>query len=233
MPMLTLAVDTTGPSGSAALLAGTRLLAETGVDTRLDHSARLLASIHFLLDTCRLGIAEVEGFSLAAGPGSFTGIRVGLSTIKALAFASNRPAAAVSSLSALALKLVHPRVRLLCPVTDAKKGEVYAALFEWRGSRDRMKEIVPAGAYKPDEFLAQLPGHRLIAFIGTGAELYKEKILTYVKDKARFSSRSLFIAYEVGLLGQEILARGQGKAAADLRPFYFRTSQAEEKNAHA
>ncbi len=231
--MLTLAVDTTSPSGSAALLSGTKLLAEDGVETRLDHSARLLASIQFLLETCRLDITQVEGFSLAVGPGSFTGIRVGLSTIKALAFASNKPVAAVSSLNALALKLVQPRFRLLCPVTDAKKGEIYAALFEWRGSGDRMKEVIPAGAYKPDEFLAQLPGHRLMAFIGTGAEIYKEKILTYVKDKARFSSRSLFIAHEVGLLGQELLARGQGLAAGQLRPLYFRKSQAEDKDSQA
>lgn len=231
--MLILAVDTTSPSGSAALLSGTKVLAEAGVDTPLDHSARLLGSVDFLLKTCRVDITEVEGFAVAVGPGSFTGIRVGLSTVKALAFASNRPVAAVSSLAALALKLIQPGARLLCPVTDAKKGEVYAALFEWRGSGDRMKEVIAPGAYKPDEFLAQLPGHRLMAFIGTGAALYKEKILTYVKDQARFSTRSLFIAAEVGLLGQEALARGQGLAAQDLRPLYYRRSQAEDKDSPA
>jgi tRNA threonylcarbamoyladenosine biosynthesis protein TsaB len=231
--MLTLAVDTSSPSGSAAVLSGTRVLAETGTESRLDHSARLLASVRFLLDTCGLEITQVEGYSLAAGPGSFTGIRVGMSTIKALAFASKRPVAAVSSLRALALKLVQPQVRLLCPIIDAKKGEVYAALFEWTDSRDRMKELVAPGAYKPDEFLAQLPGHRVMAFIGTGADLYKEKILTYVRDKARFSSRSLFIAPEVGLLGHELLGRGQGQPGTDLRPLYLRRSQAEEKDSQA
>ncbi len=231
--MLTLAVDTTSPGGSAAILDGTKLLAEASVETHLDHSARLLASIHFLLEACGLDIKRIEGFSLASGPGSFTGIRVGLSTVKAFAFASGKPVAAVSTLSALALKLPQPQVRLLCPVIDAKKGEVYAALFEWSGTGDRMTEVVPQGAYKPDEFLAQLPGHRLMAFIGTGAALYKEKILTYVKDKARFSSRSLFIAHEVGLLGYELLSRGKGLAAHDLRPIYFRKSQAEDKDSKA
>ncbi len=231
--MLTLAVDTTSPSGSVAVLSGAKVLAEAGVETDLDHSSRLLASIDFLLATCRLDITQVEGYSLAVGPGSFTGIRVGLSTIKALAFASNKPVAAVSSLTALALKLVQPQVRLLCPVIDAKKGEVYAALFEWHGSGDRMKELIPQGAYKPDEFLAQLPGHRLMSFIGTGALLLKEKILTYIKDQARFSTRSLFIAPEVGLLGQDILGRDQGLSAQDLRPLYFRKSQAEDKDSQS
>jgi tRNA threonylcarbamoyladenosine biosynthesis protein TsaB len=231
--MLTLAVDTTSPSGSAALLDQKKLLAEVSVESRLDHSARLLASIDFLLASCGLDIKEVEGFSLAVGPGSFTGIRVGLSTIKAFAFAAQKPVAPVSSLAALALKLPQPQVRLLCPVTDAKKGEVYAALFESAGAGERMKEIIPQGVYKPDEFLAQLPGHRVIAFIGTGSVLLKEKILTYVKDKARFSTRSLFIAHEVGLLGLDLLGRNKGVAASELRPLYFRKSQAEEKDSQA
>ncbi len=231
--MLTLAVDTTSPSGSAAVLSGAKVLAEANLETRLDHSVRLLASINFLLETCGLDIAQVEGYSLAVGPGSFTGIRVGMSTIKALAFASKKPVAAVSSLQALALKLVQPQVRLLCPISDAKKGEVYAALFEWLDTGERMKELVPPGAYKPDEFLGQLPGHRVMAFIGTGAELYKEKILTYVRDKARFSSRSLFIAPEVGLIGQDLLARDQGLSGGELRPLYLRRSQAEDKDSRA
>lgn len=231
--MLTLAVDTTTPSGSAALLDDGRVLAEAGVEVRVDHSARLLAAIDYLLAACRLDIKQVEGFSLAAGPGSFTGIRVGLSTVKAFAFASNKPVAAVSSLAALALKLPQPRVRLLCPMMDAKKGEVYAALYEGDGPGERMKEIIPQGAYKPDEFLSQLPGNRVMAFIGMGARLYREKILTYVKDKARFSTRSLFIAAEVGLIGYETLSLGKGLSAGALRPLYFRKSQAEDKDSKA
>jgi tRNA threonylcarbamoyladenosine biosynthesis protein TsaB len=231
--MLTLAVDTTTPSGSAALLDNGRVMAEIGVEARVDHSVRLLAAVDHLLTACGLDIRQVEGFSLAAGPGSFTGIRVGLSTVKAFAFASNKPVAAVSSLAALALKLPQPQVRLLCPMMDAKKNEVYAALFESDGPAGRLKEVVPQGAYKPDEFLSQLPGNRVIAFIGTGAGLYREKILTYVKTKARFSPRSLFIAAEVGLLGYGILSRGQGLGARDLRPLYFRRSQAEDRDSKA
>jgi tRNA threonylcarbamoyladenosine biosynthesis protein TsaB len=135
--------------------------------------------------------------------------------------------APVSSLSALALKLRETQGRLLCPLLDAKKGEVYAALFEARGSR--LKEIIPQGAYGPDRFFSLLPAHRIVHFLGNGIEAYRERIVVYLKDKARFSTRSLFIAAEVGALGLEILRRGKGVSAEALEPIYFRRSQAEEK----
>ncbi|MEW5901444.1 MAG: tRNA (adenosine(37)-N6)-threonylcarbamoyltransferase complex dimerization subunit type 1 TsaB, partial [Acidobacteriota bacterium] len=81
----------------------------------------------------------------------------------------------------------------------------------------------------PDRFFSLLPAHRVVHFLGNGVEVYKERILAYLKDKARFSQRSLFIAAEVGVLGAEILRRGQGVSAEALEPLYFRRSQAEEK----
>ncbi|MBN2199314.1 MAG: tRNA (adenosine(37)-N6)-threonylcarbamoyltransferase complex dimerization subunit type 1 TsaB, partial [Candidatus Aminicenantes bacterium] len=130
--MRLLAVDTTGPFGSAALLDGTRLLAEEKFEAGLNHSELLMPAVDRLFRSDRSEISSVEGYCVAAGPGSFTGIRIGLATIKALAFASGRRVAAVSSLRALALKLQtkEPGARLLCPIIDAKKGEIYAALFD-------------------------------------------------------------------------------------------------------
>jgi tRNA threonylcarbamoyladenosine biosynthesis protein TsaB len=180
-----------------------------------------------LLRLNSLSIKDIDGFAVAAGPGSFTGIRIGLSTAKALAFASGKPVAPVSTLKALAFKLKDSQVRLISPILDAKKGEIFAALFESRAKS--LEEVIPQAAYKPDYFLAGLPAHRLVSFIGNGAEVFKEKIFTYLKDKARFPSRSPFIAYEVGLLGYEILKGGRGKRGEDVQPLYFRRSQAEDK----
>ncbi len=225
--MLILSLDTTTASGSVALLDKTRLLAETNAESSSSHSARLLRSVDGLLRLQSLKIKDVEGIAVAAGPGSFTGIRIGLSTAKALAFASGKPVAPVSTLKALALKLRESQARLICPLLDAKKGEIFAALFEY--AVKSLKEIIPQAAYKPDRFLAELPTHRLISFIGSGAGVFKEKIFAYLKDKARFPSRSPFIAYEVGVLGYEILKRGRGLSGKDVQPLYFRRSQAEEK----
>ncbi|NIM91996.1 MAG: tRNA (adenosine(37)-N6)-threonylcarbamoyltransferase complex dimerization subunit type 1 TsaB [Candidatus Aminicenantes bacterium] len=226
--MIILAVDTTTLAGSVALLDKTKLLSEVNIDTASTYSERLLPSIDFLLQRNKLNIKEIDAFAVAAGPGSFTGIRIGLSTIKSFAYASGKSVAPVSTLEALAFKLHHSPGRLLCPALDAKKGQIFAGLFE--SGKPGLKEIIAQGAYTPDQFFAQLPSHRLISFIGSGIHTYQDKILRYFKDKARFSHRTPFIAYEVGLLGYELLRKRKGVNSQELKPLYFRRSQAEEKD---
>jgi tRNA threonylcarbamoyladenosine biosynthesis protein TsaB len=226
--MLILAVDTCSMAGSVALLQNTKLLGEVNIDSSLTHSERLLLAIEFLLARSGFNIEDIDGYSLAAGPGSFTGIRIGMSTVKALAFANQKPIAPVSNLAALALKSRYPQSRLLCPIIDAKKSEVYAGLFEAKALK--LHEVISQGIYKPDQFLSLLPSHRIISFIGDGAKVFKDKIYRYLKDKARFSSRSHFIAYEVGKLGYKVLERNKGIDFQEVEPIYFRKSQAEEKH---
>ena len=226
--MIILAVDTTTFSGSVALLDNSKLMAEVNIDSSSTYSERLLPSIDFLLETNKIDVKKIDAFAVAVGPGSFTGIRVGLSTIKSFAYASRKPIAPVSTLEALAFKLRFPQGRLICPVLDAKKKEIYAALFE---TKDRkFKKLIPQGAYSPDYFFSLLPSHRVISFVGNGIQTYKDKILQYLKDKARFPFRSSFIAQEVGLLGYELLKKKRGISFTELEPLYFRKSQAEEKN---
>jgi len=226
--MLILAIDTTTFAGSAALLEKTKLLSEVNIDSFSTYSERLLPSIHFLIETHKISLKEINAFAIAVGPGSFTGIRIGLSTIKSFSYASGKPIAPVSTLKALALKLHQTQSRLLCPLLDAKKGEIYAALFESR--REELKETIAQGAYSPDYFFSLVPSHRVVSFIGNGIQTYREKIFQYFKDKARLSFRSPFIAYEVGLLGYELLKKNKGVSFQELRPLYFRRSQAEEKD---
>jgi tRNA threonylcarbamoyladenosine biosynthesis protein TsaB len=226
--MLILAVDTTTFSGSVALLRKTTLLAEVNLESPMTHSEKLLPAVDFILESNSLDIQDIDGYALSVGPGSFTGIRIGLSTIKSFGWASGKPIAPVSTLEALALKLKDPQKRLLSPLLDAKKGEIYAGLFESRVKK--LNEIVPQGAYSPDRFFSLLPSHRVIHFIGSGVDVYKEKIFQYFKDKARLSSRSHFIAHEIGLLGYQMLRDNKGKDFRQVRPLYFRKSQAEERD---
>jgi len=224
--MKILALDTTTISGSVALLDGARLVGEISSAAALSHSERLLASVDLLLKQNGLTIGGMDGFAVAAGPGSFTGIRIGLSTVKAFAFASGKPVAAVSTLEALAWKLRESPLRLAAPVVDAKKGEIYAALFE--AAKKGVKEIIPQGAYSPDGFLSLLPLGRIIHFVGSGVGVYGDKIESCLRDRARFSARSTFIAAEVGLIGYEKLTKGRTTDFKTLEPIYFRRSQAEE-----
>ncbi len=226
--MRILAVDTTTSSGSTALLDERRLIGEIGGESGTTHSARLLGAVDHLLRSEGLAIADIDAFAVAAGPGSFTGIRIGLSTVKALAFASGKPVVPVSSLRALALKLALAGAPLVCPVLDAKKSEVYAALFEIAAGR--LIELIPQGAYDPDDFFSRLPVGKPLAFIGAGSAVYRDRIPSKILEGAAFPARTLFIAHEVGLLGLEGLREGKGVPADGVEPLYFRRSQAEEKH---
>ena len=224
--MLVLAIDTTTPGGSVALLEDETLLGEVDVESAATHSSRLLRSVDFLLGAQGRDVREVDAFAVAAGPGSFTGIRIGLGAVKALAFASAKPVAPVSTLLALAVKLSSDGARLVCPLLDAKKGEIYAGLFEAR--RSGLGEVIPQGAYDPDAFFARLPPRRTICFAGSGLAVYRAKLLSYAGDRARFPRRSSFIAAEVAQIGRGMILEGKGVGAAGLEPLYFRRSQAEE-----
>jgi tRNA threonylcarbamoyladenosine biosynthesis protein TsaB len=222
-----LAVDTTTPTGSVALLRNAKLIAEFNQESSSTFSERILPAVQFILQSNGMAIQDINGFAVAVGPGSFTGIRIGLSTIKSFAFASGWPVAPVSTLRALAVKLLH-HSRLICPLIDAKKNEIYAALFESR--QGILKEIIPQGAYSPDVFFSRLPSHRIIDFIGNGRDVYRNIISSYFGDKARFSRRSAYIAFEVGLVGYDLLRRDKGKDFQEIEPLYLRRSQAEEKD---
>lgn len=226
--MLILALDTTSSWGSIAVLQERRLLAEVNLDSIQTHSERLLPAVDYLLASLGIKLSDLSGFAAAVGPGSFTGIRIGMSTLKSFAFAADKKIAPVSNLTALAAKLEDTTAGLLCPLLDAKKNEIYAALFEIKNRR--RSEVIPQGVYSPDGFFSRLPTGRVIHFIGSGAAAYQDKIRDYCRDKARISSRTWFIGYEVGRLGYEILRAGKGLDFNSIEPLYFRKSQAEEKN---
>ncbi len=225
--MLVLAFDTTTPDGSVALLSDGLLLGEVGTSGASSHSLRLFPAIDFLLRQLSLGVKDVDAFAVAAGPGSFTGIRVGLSTAKGLALSADKLIAAVSTLKALALKGHSEERQPVAAMVDARKGEVFAGLFKMKGGE--LETVVPEAAYKPDNFLTLLPKKGKISFIGSGAIAYREKIIAHCGERALFPSRSLYIAREVGLLGIELLREGKGVRPQELEPLYYRPSQAEEK----
>ena len=225
--MRILAIDTTTPSGSGAVLEDGRLLAKFEDASPTSHSARLLASVEGMLALLGLGIRDIDAFAVTTGPGSFTGIRIGLSTVKAFAFASGRPVAPVSSLRALAWKF-RDDPGLAAPMLDAKKGEIYAAVF--RVGPGGLEELVPQGAYAPEEFLESVPRGEPIRLIGTGITVCGERIAAILGPNAHLSTLPPFIGPEVGMLGFGILAAGGGVAAEALEPLYFRRSQAEDKH---
>jgi tRNA threonylcarbamoyladenosine biosynthesis protein TsaB len=211
--MKVLAVDTTTERESVAMVEGGVVLGEVRLRRVDTHSRRLLPAVEFLLGGLGLAPGDVEGYAVTCGPGSFTGLRVGLSTVQGLALASGRPCLGVSALDVIAA-----RIRGAAPVlvawVDAYRGEVYGGLYDAAGH-----PLGPAAAAAPGDALASVPEHA--AFAGDGAERYREDILA-ARPRAVFPERSLFLAGTLGLLAEPRLAAGDGVRPEDLRPMYLR-----------
>ena len=217
--MRVLAVETSTLSGGAALLDDERIVGEYILDVRITHSERLMAAIDQLLSDAGWTARDLEGLAVTVGPGSFTGLRVGLSTVKGLALALAIPVAAVPTLDAMAAMLPYAALAV-CPVLDARKREVYASLYRWDGLGMRRQWDYLAIA--PDDLARRLDEPVIV--VGDGAETISSPFARRVEPPRRGPAPAV-----VGALGCARLARGDTVAAADLVPIYLRPSEAELK----
>jgi len=217
--MRALAVETSTLSGGAALLDGERVVGEYVLDVRVTHSERLLTAIDQLLTDAGWSARDLEGLAVAVGPGSFTGLRVGLSTVKGLALALSIPVAAVPTLDAMAATLPFAALPV-CPVLDARKREVYASLYRWDGLAMRREWDYLAIA--PDDLARRLD--EPVILLGDGADAIDSPFARRVRPPRRGPAPAV-----VGALGQARLALGDTVPVAELAPIYLRPSEAELK----
>jgi tRNA threonylcarbamoyladenosine biosynthesis protein TsaB len=217
--MRVLAVETSSLAGGVALLDDARLVAEYVLDVSVTHSERLMSAVDRVLGDARWTPRELTGLAVAIGPGSFTGLRIAISTVKGLALALDLPIAAVPTLDAMAAAL--PWVALpVCPVLDARKGEVYASRYRWDGGAMRREWDYLALA--PDALAARLDEPTLL--VGDGAAHVSAPLARTTPPPRRVPSPAC-----VGALGIAQLRRGQTVTAAALAPLYLRPSEAELK----
>lgn len=222
--MKLLTIQTATPAGSVALTQGNRLLGELFLDVRRPHGEWLLGAIDQLLGAAGMTVADLDGFGVTLGPGSFTGLRVGLATVKGLALATGKPVAGVSTLRTLAMQAPHAALPV-CALLDARKKEVYAGCYAWEEGLPH-----PAGPERvlpPEVLLGELTGE--ILFVGDGATVYRTLIARQLGPRAHF----LPAAYDppraahAALLAAEIFAAGEARPAAQVNPVYIRPSEAE------
>src|SRR5438105_14184508 len=217
--MRVLAVETSSLAGGVALLDDERLVAEYLLDVSVTHSERLMAAVDQVLTGARWTGRDLGGLAVAVGPGSFTGLRIAVSTAKGLALALGLPIAAVPTLDAMAAAL--PWAALpVCPVLDARKGEVYASLYRWDGVAMRREW----------EYLALAP-EALAARLGEPAIVLGDAAPAIRSPHARPappSHRAPSPAW-VALLGAERLRGGETVTPAELVPIYLRPFEAELK----
>jgi tRNA threonylcarbamoyladenosine biosynthesis protein TsaB len=218
--MRVLAVETSTLAGGAALLDDELTVGEYALDVSATHSERLMGAIDRLLTDAGWTVRDLAGLAVAVGPGSFTGLRIGLSTVKGLALALAIPIAAVPTLDALAAGLPFAALPV-CPVLDARKREVYASLYRWDGSGMRREWDYLAIA--PGELSARL--HEPVIVLGDGAGQIDSPHARRLRPPRRGPSPA-----SVGALGHARLSRGDSVPPAELVPIYLRPSEAELKN---
>ncbi|OGP59728.1 MAG: tRNA (adenosine(37)-N6)-threonylcarbamoyltransferase complex dimerization subunit type 1 TsaB [Deltaproteobacteria bacterium RBG_13_61_14] len=223
--MKILAVDTATLAGSVALTEDDQLLGEVTLELPRKHSERLMPSIAFLLEQHGLKPQELDGLAVDLGPGSFTGLRVGLATMKGLAFSLNKPLVGINSLEVLVENAAFA-FGLLAPVLDARKGQVFTALFRGKGG-GRPERESEDWAIEPEK-LAERISEPVLLF-GEGARVYRELLRGTLGERARFAPagcdplRALFLAR----LAWPRLLAGEGKDPDALTPRYLRLSDAE------
>ncbi len=222
--MKVLALETATMAGSIAIIDDNNLIGEVKINVKIAHSERLMSSVDWLLKSSRISIKDIDAFAVSIGPGSFTGLRIGLSTVKGLSYTTNKPIMPVPTLDAFARRLPFCQ-HLICPMLDARKNEVYAGLYKWADKR--CKKIISETAIKPADFLKEI--NEPTVFIGDGAAAYKELIIERLQDKAVFAPLSKMSpsASSVAEIAVERLKEGITADPVTLTPFYIRKSEAE------
>jgi tRNA threonylcarbamoyladenosine biosynthesis protein TsaB len=218
-----LAVETSTRAGGVALLEDERVRGEYLLDVSATHSERLMPAVDRLLADVGWAAADLQGLAVAVGPGSFTGLRIGLSAVKGLGLALGLPIAAVPTLDAMASALPFAALPI-CPILDARKGEVYCSLYRWDGSGvQREWEYL---ALAPDRLAARLT--EPVILLGDGSALVRTPHGRLAPPHRRLPS-----AAAVAVLGLDRLTAGQTVSAAELVPIYLRPSEAELKRGGA
>ncbi|MBE3572750.1 MAG: tRNA (adenosine(37)-N6)-threonylcarbamoyltransferase complex dimerization subunit type 1 TsaB [Moorella humiferrea] len=227
--MLVLGLDSATQVAGVALIDDNRLVAETFFNTRKNHSQRLLPMIAALLQEAGVKPAELDGLAVALGPGSFTGLRIGLATIKGLAHALQKPVAGVPTLDGLAWNAWEVP-GLVCPVLYARRREVYTALYRWQ--EGELCRLTPYQAVEPYSLAASLKSYNMpVYFLGDGVEPYLE-VWRQLGPSARFlpSTGILPRAAQIAMLGRKRLQTDGPDDLFRLKPLYLRPSPAERQN---
>jgi tRNA threonylcarbamoyladenosine biosynthesis protein TsaB len=224
---LLLAVETSCGTASVALLRGEDLLAEEQAAAGRSGAESLLPCVDTALRRAGLALEEVQAFAISIGPGSFTGLRVGVATLKGLAFGKELPIAPVPSLAVLARAALDARDPVVSLV-DARRGELYAAAYRLEGAGREPVACEPAeGVYTPEQLAPRLPPACVL--VGEGVTLCGERIRALARSDVRLGPAAEPRARDVGVLGARRVARGETVAAAVLVPRYVRRAEAEVK----
>ncbi|MCL4457386.1 MAG: tRNA (adenosine(37)-N6)-threonylcarbamoyltransferase complex dimerization subunit type 1 TsaB [Nitrospirae bacterium] len=224
--MKLLAIETSTMLGGVAIMDGDALIAESRLNVKFTHSERLMTGMDYALEQSGLKIEDIDVFAVAIGPGSFTGLRVGLSTVKGLVYATGKKLVSVPTLEAFAWNVPFSEYDV-CPLLDARRKEVYAGIFRW--TDDGFVRVMSEQAIKMEALMSLIIEPTI--FLGEGALIYKENIKANLGDKAFFANPQHMVPSpaNVAYLGMKKAAAGEFEEPIALAPMYLRKSEAEMK----
>lgn len=227
--MRILSIDTSASVATAAITDGEKLVCEFIINTKLTHSQTLMPIIDSVLKKSEIGLEGIDLIAVANGPGSFTGLRIGVSSAKGLAHAKNIPMVGISTLTSMAYNLPYCEY-LISPIMDARREQVYNALYKWENGK--LKEIEKPRALGIDELLEELKNTgENVVFLGDGVPVHLEIIKKTLGDKAFFSPSSANAqrASSLAPIAEKLFDEGKAIDCYGLEPIYLRKSQAERE----
>ncbi|MCH5585395.1 tRNA (adenosine(37)-N6)-threonylcarbamoyltransferase complex dimerization subunit type 1 TsaB [Shimazuella sp. AN120528] len=223
-----LAVDTSTLVLSIAVLNEQKILGEKTTNLKKNHSVRLMPAISELLTDLDMTLSDMDLFAVTAGPGSYTGVRIGVTTIKTFAWALHKPFLAVSTLEVIAMNGLHFPGNIV-PLIDARREQAYTAVYQ--GQEDRLQLKLPEQIILVDDLLEQLKqDQNETLFIGDDVTMFSDKITSALKERAIMAptSHNLPRASNLGILSlQKWLETGKGERH-DFSPNYLQLTLAEK-----
>ncbi len=235
--MKILAMDSSGLVASVALVCDGVMVAEYTTNFKKTHSQTLLPMIDEIVKMTDISLQEVDAIAVAAGPGSFTGLRIGSSTAKGLGLALKKPIIPVPTVEGIAYNLFGMN-KLVCPIMDARRNQVYTGLYTF--DKEEMKVISEQKAVSIDEIVDEINkldweeyniSCKEVVFLGDGVPVFKNFILEHCKVPVTFAPAHMAMqrAGAVAVRAEYYFAQGKTETAAEHKPDYLRLSQAERE----
>jgi len=227
--MRILAVDTSSLVAAVAVIDNERLLGEYILNHKKTHSQKLMPMIKELMDNLELTPKDIDVFAASSGPGSFTGLRIGITTVKALAYAVNKPVVSVPTLDALAFNMPVAD-SLVCPIMDARNNQVFTAVYKWeKGIPVNITEYMGVPI---NELVQLIKGkNQKVVFLGDAVEIHRDFLKEELNENCEFAPGNLMLqrASSVAQLALVKASSGMMESSFDMVPFYLRKSQAERE----
>lgn len=224
-----LAIDASGIAGSVAYIKDGKLAGEYYICDKLTHSQTIMPMLEDMKALLNINLEEVDAVAVTSGPGSFTGLRIGVTTAKALALALEVPIIGVPTLDTIAHAMVYTDY-LICPIMDARRNQVYTALYKWE--TDTLKRLTEHMAVDIEEYITKLSdrGEKII-FLGDGVSVYENIIKEKLGEMAVFAPSfcNLQHASVLADVATRLYKEGKAEDPALFVPIYLRKSQAERE----